>query len=164
MKGLDDMPESASAGIALALALGLPAVAQSSAVAKTTPQSIQEAGFVEVGGVEPWVTIRGADRANPVLLLLHGGPGDAQSALKGVYAVYEKDFTLVQWDQPGAGRTFVKNPTRAPEPERVVSDGIELAEYLTRHLGKRNVVLLGHSWGSHLGVDMARRRPDLFAA
>ena len=125
---------------------------------------IQEAAYVTIGGIEQWVTIRGADRDNPVLLVLHGGPGDAQSALRNTYAIYEQSFTIVQWDQPGAARTYAKNPTVRPEPDRVVRDGIELVEYLRRHLGKRKIVLLGHSWGTHLGVAMVQARPDLFSA
>ncbi len=119
---------------------------------------------MKLGGVEQWVTIRVADRANPVLLIVHGGPGDAQSALVDTYAVYEKDFTVVQWDQRGAGRTYARNPDSAPEPERVVSDGIELASRLCEHLSKRKIVVLGHSWGTYLAVGMVRRRPELFAA
>src|SRR5512146_2656427 len=67
-----------------------------------TAPPIQEARFVTLGGIEQWITIRGADRANPVLLIVHGGPGDSQSAFRETYAVYEKDFTIVQWDQRGA--------------------------------------------------------------
>ena len=130
--------------------------------AKGTP--IQEARFVALGGIEQWITIRGADRANPVLLIVHGGPGDAQSAFRQTYAVYEKDFTLVQWDQRGAGNTYAKNPTSAPEPDRVESDGIELARYLRGYLGKKKIVVLGHSWGSCLAIGMVQRDPDLFAA
>jgi pimeloyl-ACP methyl ester carboxylesterase len=128
----------------------------------TTP--IQEAKFVTLGGIEQWITIRGADRTNPVMLVVHGGPGDAQSAFRGTYAIYEKDFTIVQWDQPGAGRTYLRNPSSPPEPERVELDGIELAQYLCNYLSKKKIVLLGHSWGTHLGVEMVQRRPELFAA
>src|SRR6476660_3866759 len=91
---------------------------------------IQEERFVTLGGIEQWITIRGANRSNPVLLVVHGGPGDAQSALRSTYAVYEKDFTIVQWDQRGAGRTYGQNPNSPPEPGRVELDGIELAQYL----------------------------------
>ena len=130
----------------------------------TTATPIQEERFVTVGGIEQWITIRGANRTNPVLLIVHGGPGDAQSGLRSTYAVYEKDFTIVQWDQRGAGRTYGQNPNSAPEPERVELDGIELAQYLCNYLGKRKIVLLGHSWGSFLAVGMVQRRPELFAA
>jgi len=130
----------------------------------TTATPIQEERFVTLGGIEQWITIRGANRANPVLLFVHGGPGDAQSSLRSAYAVYEKDFTIVQWDQRGAGRTYEKNPNSPPEPERVELDGIELAQYLCNYLEKRKIVLLGHSWGTYLAIGMVQRRPELFAA
>jgi pimeloyl-ACP methyl ester carboxylesterase len=125
---------------------------------------IQEERFVTISGIEQWITIRGADRANPVLLIVHGGPGDPQSAFRGTYQAYEQDFTIVQWDQRGAGRTFGRNPHSPPEPDRVELDGIELAQYLCTFLGKRKILLLGHSWGSYLAVGMVQRRPELFAA
>ena len=136
----------------------------SAAVPVTITTAIQEERFVRLGGVEQWITIRGSDRANPVLLIVHGGPGDAQSSLRSTYAVYEKDFTIVQWDQRGAGKTYAVNPNSPPEPERVELDGIELAEYLCDYLAKKKVLVLGHSWGSHLAIGMVQRRPDLFAA
>lgn len=125
---------------------------------------IREAAFVHIGGIDQWVTIRGADRRNPVLLFVHGGPGDAQSSLASVYEPYERDFTFVQWDQRGAGRTYGANRDSPPDLDRVIADGVELAQYLTRHLGKPKIVVLGHSWGSQVAVGMAQRRPDLFAA
>jgi len=124
---------------------------------------IDEASYIRIGGIEQWVTIRGVDRTNPILLVIHGGPGDAQSALRNTYAIYEKSFTLVQWDQPGAGKTYAKNRAVAPDPDRVERDAIELSQYLLHHLGHQKLVLLGHSWGSHLGIDIVRRRPDLFS-
>jgi pimeloyl-ACP methyl ester carboxylesterase len=138
--------------------------AAKSQVPNTIATSIQETRFVTLGGIEQWITIRGANRANPVLLIVHGGPGDAQSSLGSVYALYEKDFTIVQWDQRGAGRTYAKNPNSPPVPERVELDGIELAQYLCNYLAKKKILVLGHSWGSYLAVGMVQRRPELFAA
>jgi pimeloyl-ACP methyl ester carboxylesterase len=129
-----------------------------------TATPIQEARFVTLGGIEQWITIRGADRANPVLLIVHGGPGDPQSSFPSAYAVYEKDFTVVQWDQRGAGKTYGRNPNSPPEPERVELDGIELAQYLINYLAKKKILLLGHSWGTHLAVGIVQSRPELFAA
>jgi pimeloyl-ACP methyl ester carboxylesterase len=146
----------------LGLSGGLTASSLQSTTSAAT--SIEEARFITLGGIEQWVTIRGASRANPVLLILHGGPGDAQSSLRDVYAPYEKDFVLVQWDQRGAGKTYARNLNSPPEPEHVEADGIELAQYLCQYLGKHKILLLGHSWGSHLGVEMIQRRPELFAA
>ena len=129
-----------------------------------TPTPIREASYVRIGGIDQWITIRGASRANPVLLIVHGGPGDAQSYFPSWYEAYERDFTVVQWDQRGAGRTFAVNKTSAPSPELVTADGIEVAEYLERHLAKQKIIVLGHSWGSLVAVGMAQRRPELFAA
>jgi pimeloyl-ACP methyl ester carboxylesterase len=133
----------------------------------TNQNGIDEARYVEVGGIEQWITIRGADRRNPVLLFLHGGPGDATNPWG--YAAFRswlKTFTVVQWDQRGAGRTFGRNGAMAATItiDRMTRDGIELAELLRKTLRKDKIVLVGHSWGSILGVFMAKARPDLFYA
>ncbi|MGQ0649338.1 MAG: alpha/beta fold hydrolase [Gemmatimonadaceae bacterium] len=134
----------------------------------STPNAIDESRYLEIGGIEQWITIRGEDRTHPVLLLLHGGPGDATNPWG--YAAFRswlKHFTVVQWDQRGAGRTLGKNgPSLASTItiERMVQDGIELVEVLRRELKQEKIILVGHSWGSTLGVFMVKARPDLFAA
>jgi pimeloyl-ACP methyl ester carboxylesterase len=125
---------------------------------------IEEASFVNVGGIEQWVTIRGDDDRQPVLLLLHGGPGDVQSPFVSTYAPYEKDFVLVQWDERGAGRTFARNGAAGVTLEKQVADGIDLAEQLRRRFPRQKLILFGHSWGSIVATGMAQQRPDLFAA
>ena len=75
----------------------------------SSPKGIDESQFVTIGGIEQWVTIRGWDRDNPVLLFLHGGPGDVTNPWAfALFAPWEKHFTVVQWDQRGAGRTLRK--------------------------------------------------------
>jgi pimeloyl-ACP methyl ester carboxylesterase len=132
----------------------------------TGSNRIDEGTFVKLGGIDQWVTIRGQDRNNPVLLVLHGGPGDVTNPWSYPYFFdWLEAFTVVQWDQRGAGRTLGKTgESIAPTltVERLTQDGIELSEYLRRHLGKDKVILLGHSWGSVLGTLMAKARPDLF--
>ena len=91
----------------------------------TEARSIDEGSFVDIHGIEHWFTIRGADRTNPVLLML-GGPGAALSMLTPLYASWERHFTIVQWDQPGAGATQGKNGDATTGPltiERLVRDG-----------------------------------------
>jgi pimeloyl-ACP methyl ester carboxylesterase len=131
-------------------------------------KAINEEMFVPIGGIEQWITIKGSDSANPVILVLHGGPGDALSPVAdSLFAGWDKDFTMVQWDQPGAGRTYGKTgPTidATMTMERMTQDGIEVAEYLTRHLGKTKIILTGGSWGSILGIYMVHARPGLFYA
>jgi len=122
--------------------------------------------FVPLGGIDQWISIRGDDRANPVLLVVHGGPGEAQWPQAEIYRPWEKSFTVVQWDQRGAGHTFGRYGTNTPEAtlDRISKDGVELAEYLCRELGKKKIIVLGHSWGSLVATHMVQRRPGLFAA
>jgi pimeloyl-ACP methyl ester carboxylesterase len=132
------------------------------------PQGIREQGFVRIGGIEQWITIHGVDRDNPVVLFLHGGPGNAISAYSdALFQGWENDFTLVQWDQRGAGRTFGRSgPSIAPSLtiDRMARDGVEVAEYLAKRLHTRRVILVGSSWGSLLGIHIVKQRPDLFEA
>ena len=122
--------------------------------------------FVPLGGIDQWVSIRSDDRTNPVLLVVHGGPGEAQWPQAEVYRPWEKAFIVVQWDQRGAGHTFGRYGTKTPDVtlDRISKDGIELAEYLCRDLGKKKIIVLGHSWGSLVATRMVQIRPDLFAA
>jgi pimeloyl-ACP methyl ester carboxylesterase len=134
----------------------------------TSPDGVDEGKYVSIGGIEQWITIRGEHRRNPVLLLLHGGPGDATNPWG--YAGFRswlEDFTVVQWDQRGAGRTLGRNgPSLGASItiDRMTRDGVELAELLRTTLGQDKIVLVGHSWGSTLGVLMAKARPELFYA
>ena len=134
----------------------------------TSSKGIDEAQYVTIGGIEQWITIRGWNRDNPVLLFVHGGPGDVTNNWAfAMFAPWERQFTVVQWDQRGAGRTLRKTgPKIAPTitVDRMVQDGIELAEYLRKHLAKDKIVIVCHSFGTILGLGMARARPDLFYA
>jgi pimeloyl-ACP methyl ester carboxylesterase len=134
------------------------------ALAIHTPNGIDEAMYVRVGGIDQWITIRGDDRSNPVLLFLHGGPGSP--FFPGVFSrEWEKHFTMVQWDQRGAGRTYMRNakPAQGLTIERMAQDGTELADLVRRRLHKPRIVLMGASWGSILGLTMVKERPDLFS-
>jgi pimeloyl-ACP methyl ester carboxylesterase len=131
-------------------------------------KGVDEASYVSIGGIEQWVTIRGEDRSNPVLLFLHGGPGDVTNPWSfAMFAPWEAHFTVVQWDQRGAGKTLTKSGSSvAPTMtlDRMTQDGTELTAYLCKHLGKSKVILVAHSFGTILGLRMIRERPDLFLA
>jgi proline iminopeptidase len=132
--------------------------------AQVPAQRLEEASFLAIGGIEQWVTMRGDDRRRPILLLLHGGPGDVQSPFALTYAPYEKDFVLVQWDQRGSGRTFAKNGAAGVSLERLVADGIDLAEQLRSRFPTQKLIAFGHSWGSVVATEMVGKRPELFDA
>ena len=131
-------------------------------------KGIDESSFVSVGGIEQWVTIRGQNRTNPIILFLHGGPGEATNLWSLPYFFpWEDRFTVVQWDQRGAGRTFGRSgPSIEPTMtlDRMAQDGIEVSEYLCKHLGKGKIIVVAHSFGTILGLRMIQQRPDLFAA
>jgi pimeloyl-ACP methyl ester carboxylesterase len=128
---------------------------------------IYEARFVDIGGTPQWITIRGRDRRSPVLLFVHGGPGSPYTPFNSWLLEWEQHFTLVQWDQRGGGRTFMRNGTEGCgriNLDQLASDGVELAEFLRTYLEVQKLVLLGSSVGSLTGAICVRRRPDLFSA
>jgi pimeloyl-ACP methyl ester carboxylesterase len=129
------------------------------------PGSIAEIKFLKLGGFDQWVMIRGESVSNPVLLLLHGGPGMSETGLfRRWNAVLEKSFTVVYWDQRGAGKSFDPDtPKRSMTVEQFITDLDQLVDYVCKRLGKRKVTLLGHSWGSQLGCLYAARFPDKVA-
>jgi pimeloyl-ACP methyl ester carboxylesterase len=134
------------------------------ALAIDTPNGIVEGRYVRIGGVDQWIQIRGEDRDNPVLLVLHGGPGSPYAIFTPVIRSWEKHFTVVQWDRRGAGRTFARNGKQELSFERMVDDAVEVTEYLREYLHKDKVILMAGSMGTIIGVPLVRRRPDLFAA
>ena len=130
-----------------------------------TSKGIDEGRFVTIGGRPQWITIRGEDRSNPVLLMVDGGPGSAGSPF--MPNPWEKDFVVVEWDQPGAGKTFAKAGGKiGPDVtfDSIVRDSVELSDYLRGYLHKRQIGVYAASWGTFIAVPMIQRRPDLFYA
>ncbi len=123
--------------------------------------------YVQIGGIEQYLEIGGDAPDHPILLYLHGGPGGTSLPAVMAWKPWEEHFTVVHWDQRGACRTCRRNGAEGCGQltiERMVSDGIEVVEFLLAHLRKHKVLLVGHSWGSALGLLMLRRRPELFSA
>jgi len=128
--------------------------------------SVSELRPVEIGGMDQWVLARGRNASNPVLLWLHGGPGAAQMPVVPTYVrELERDFVVVHWDQRGAGKS---NPRGFDEStmtlERFVRDAEEMTAFLKERFGQPKIYLLGHSWGSHLGLVLAARNPEDYQA
>lgn len=134
-----------------------------------TPSGIQESFVVPLGGARQQVYVRSADKANPLLLFLHGGPGATEMAHAWTFQrPWEDFFTVVHYDQRGAGKSYPLNDATTLAPtmtiERYRDDAIELIELLCQKYGKRKLILMGLSWGSQLGIEVARKRPDLLFA
>ncbi|WP_433665966.1 alpha/beta fold hydrolase [Nocardia sp. CA-136227] len=133
----------------------------------TTPDGIDEADFVEIGGIAQWISIRGEHRDNPVLLEIHGGPGASNLIYAARTREWERHFTVVRWDMRGAGKTFGHTgPTGQGEMSlaQLERDGVEVVEQVRARLGVDKVVLMGCSFGSFIALRLARRHPELFSA
>jgi len=128
---------------------------------------IVEEGYVKIGGIDQWITIRGENLNNPFLLFIHGGPASPYSIFNPLLRSWEKYFTIVQWDQRGAGKTFRRNGKEGNGIitfNRLVQDGIELSEYLCCRFNQPKLILIGSSIGSLIGSMMVKNRPGLFYA
>jgi pimeloyl-ACP methyl ester carboxylesterase len=126
------------------------------------PGSIAEIAYLRLGGIDQWVMIRGESVANPPLILLHGGPGMSETALFRYFnAPLEKSFTVVYWDQRGAGKSFRSDiPRSSMTVEQFISDLDQLVDAARERLDKTRVVIFGHSWGSVLGPLYCARFPS----
>jgi pimeloyl-ACP methyl ester carboxylesterase len=130
-----------------------------------TPNGVERLEKVRIGGIEQWVSIRGADRRNPVVLYIHGGPGYVSIPMSWWFSRgLEEYFTVVQWDQRAAGKTYLlTDPAKiAPTltPERMIADAEEMAAWARKEFGKEKIFVLGHSFGSFLGLQLAERHPE----
>ena len=139
--------------------------------AKAKARGVDETGFVRIGEIDQWIGIQGEDARNPVILYLHGGPGEAQSPFLTQFIPWETDFTVVNWDQRGSGRTYGKNGPSTPGMstpdsalDRLSLDAREVAEYVRKRLSKKKIILVGQSWGAELGLHVVKRWPELFYA
>ena len=133
--------------------------------ARSKAPPIEEGFFAGINGLQQWITVRGARSDNPVLLLV-GGPGSALSAMAPFFAPWEQFFTLVQWDQPGAGATHAKRdnpPIGSLTIARLASDGEAVAELVSRRLCVGKLWIMGISGGSAVALTMVSGRPELFS-
>jgi pimeloyl-ACP methyl ester carboxylesterase len=132
-----------------------------------TETGINDEGMVTIGGEPQYIRIRSQDLDNPVIVDLHGGPGGAQSGFSyRMIKPWTEYFTVVEWDQRGAGKSDDRSEALKATMsfERMIADAIEVIEYTKQRLGVEKVILVGHSWGSILGLVVAARRPDLLHA
>jgi pimeloyl-ACP methyl ester carboxylesterase len=137
---------------------GTPAIPDSGSIASLEKQ--------QIGGVDQWVLIRGRDRTNPVLLLLHGGPGMPAMYLAHEFqSELERDFVIVHWDRRGAGKSFdARLQTPAFSVRQTLNDTYELTEKLRVRFHQQRIYLVGHSWGSYLGLLAIREHPEYYTA
>ena len=133
------------------------------------PNGIQESYATPIGGIKQWLFVRGQDKSNPIILFVHGGPASPIAPTAWIFQrQIEEYFTVVNYDQRAAGKTYLSNDTtnlgNTIRTEQYVQDAIDIAEFVKQKYGKQKVVLVGHSWGTVIGMKAALKRPDLFYA
>ena len=128
--------------------------------------SLAEKSFIEIGGILQGFFIRAENPENPVILFLHGGPGSPELPMLIPYEVserLEKHFTVCYWEQRGAGISFSNSIDPATMTiTQMVEDTRQMTVYLQRRFNQDKIYLIGHSWGSYLGVKTIEKYPELF--
>jgi proline iminopeptidase len=124
---------------------------------------------VRIGGIDQWIHVRGQNVNNPILLFIHGGPGIAFIPMAGTFqGPWERHFTVVQWDQRGAGKTYARNDRelqrRTLSVPQMEQDALDVVNYLRQRFKRDKIVVLGHSWGSVLGLWLAHEHPGIIDA
>lgn len=128
------------------------------------PGSIATLEQVTLNGSHEWITIRGKNVHNPVLLFLMGGPGAGGFPDQGFLAPLEDHFVVVNWDQPNTGKSYVAVPRSQLTPQRYVDDAYALTQQLRARFHQHKIYVLGSSWGSILGIMLVQQHPDMFYA
>lgn len=132
-----------------------------------TDNGIKEGLYIELGGIEQFIQIRGEEVSNPVIIFLHGGPAFPISYLSYYYQQdLISDYTIISWDQRGCGRTYYKNngDQTGLNTEQLLLDLDELVDYTKNRFYKEKVIIIGQSWGSILGTLYISNHPENVSA
>jgi proline iminopeptidase len=135
----------------------------------TSPNGINSLEPARIGGIDQWIEVRGQNVNNPILLFIHGGPGVAFIPMAGAFQdPWEKSFTVVQWDQRGAGKTYASNDKeiqlRTMNLPQMEQDALDVVNYLRNRFHREKIFVVGHSWGTVLGLWLAHEHPELIYA
>jgi len=133
---------------------------------KAKPQPVAVKSYLDLGGVKQYVEMTGESDANPVMLFIHGGPGWPQTPMLRYFnAGLTKKFTLVTWDQRGCGLSYL-NDSMPPNMslEQIVADAHELTQKIKAQFKQDKIYLVGYSWGSIVGVNLAQKYPGDYLA
>lgn len=133
---------------------------------KVLAGSISEKIHISINGVEQGMFIKSKNSENPVLLFIHGGPGMPEYFLTRNHPTGLEDyFTVCYWEQRGAGISYSSDiPSETLTEEQLISDTLEVTNYLCKRFGQEKIYLMAHSWGSFIGIQAAARAPEMYNA
>lgn len=128
--------------------------------------SVSEIIKIKIGELEQGMIIQGKNINNPVLLFLHGGPGNPEYVLSKESKVGLEDlFTVCWWEQRGSGMSYFSSIEKGSITlEQMISDTVEVTNYLRERFGQDKIYIMGHSWGSFLGINTVAEYPELYNA
>ncbi len=132
----------------------------------TSTNGIQTLEELDINGDKQWISIRGQDKSNPVILMVHGGPGSPDLSMARYHDfITEKYFVVVRWDQRNAGKSFhFLSSSGTLEIDTFIKDIHDLTQYLKKSLNKEKIFLAGHSWGSIISLLAVNRYPQDYIA
>jgi pimeloyl-ACP methyl ester carboxylesterase len=130
------------------------------------PDGIHVQEAIHIGGIKQWITISGTSTTHPVLLFLHGGPGNSAMSYADKFSgELQKRFVVVHWDQRESGKTAELNSSdKSLSADLMVNDAIEVINYLRRRFSQNKIYVMGHSWGGFLALKIASTHPELLKA
>jgi len=131
---------------------------------KTPEGGINKSMYININNSRQWISIYGEDLNNPVILYLHGGPGDPSSPIDYKYVRKWADiFTVVTWDQRNCGLSYSEDQNNTPLTyDMFMEDGIEMTRYIMNYLHKDKITLIGHSWGTYYGCNLIMKYPEYY--
>ena len=133
---------------------------------KVVKNSMAEKRFIDINGYKMGMVIKSKDISNPVLLFVHGGPGMPEYFLTEDYPTRLEDyFTVVWWDQRGAGLSYSSNIDESTiTVDQYIDDTIAVTNYLRQYFGQDKIYIMAHSWGTYFGIQAVQKAPQLYNA
>lgn len=127
---------------------------------------IDSLAVLQIGGIRQVISLKGGDTLKPLLLFLHGGPGNSVMHYAQKFTErLQEHFVVIQWDQRDVGKTLALNKSPMPLTVRQFEEDTHaLIDTLLKRFDRKKLYLAGHSWGTHPGFYIAFNYPELLHA
>lgn len=128
--------------------------------------SISEKIFLEMNDTSLGMFIMAKDPNKPVLLFLGGGPGIPEYFLEQEFPVkLEDEFVVCYLEYRGTSLSYHPDiPLETMTIEQYISDAVGVTDYLLDRFGQEKIYLMGHSFGTYVGIQTASQHPELYHA